>query len=192
MAIDPTKAFEVENGISFGGGVSILSDNFNPAVVGLDAILFSRYYRDNGETWVKNGAGVNDWLLLASASSVSASPPFEYYRDEITSAGEYLLCGGMVPSNTRGRPVPISNGQLVTAFVSSKKIDTYNVDVEVRTDPGGIPTFTHLTTFSVSGTRKVTIPITGANLNLGDELVMKISSGSVEDVLIGVIIFGQT
>jgi len=191
MTIDPTKSFEVPDGIDLGTGFRFMSGTFDPSSVGLDTGLFSRYYRDNGETWVKNGVADTDWLLLVSSASVSASPPFEFYRGELVSDGEYLFAGGQVPSNNRGRPVPVSNGQVISAFFSSTSVATVSFDIEIRTDPGGVPTFTHLKTFSVTGSRKVIIPLTGANVGQGDELVMRLSSGSAVDPLVGIVIYGQ-
>ena len=116
------------------------------------------------------------------APGTAASPGFQYGRFGTVTSGTYLQVVGGNPSNTTGIPVPFA-GFLTRIAVINKASNTFDITVE-RRDTG--PTFVTLKTVSIVALRKDTFDVTGDTIAVsdGDEIVVKQSSGTSENVAV--------
>jgi hypothetical protein len=117
--------------------------------------------------------------------SVSASPGFTWGRSGNTPANTWLL-NDTVPSNKAGRLTFLTNAFILNVFVASEEIDTY--DVGVYEHSGGTPVL--LTTVSIVATRGGSFPVNVAVTD-GEELAVKIDSGSCKNPVVGLILTGD-
>lgn len=117
----------------------------------------------------------------------SASPGFSWGRSGNSNVGTYLQVDS-VPSNLAGRIVPLSSGIISDIFMTCEKITTCSVEIQVRVGA----TFTTIHTETLTASRKKTSSLTGVTVSLGDELCCRISSGSAKNIVVGVIIKGNT
>jgi len=115
---------------------------------------------------------------------VSASPGFTWGRKGTVSSGVYLL-NDDVPSNVTGRVVPFTGPTIRKIFVTNGSASTFNVSLY---EHDGV-TYTLLTTVSLSSQRAasftVNVPVT-----TGKQLAIKITSGSADNPVVGVILDG--
>ncbi len=116
-----------------------------------------------------------------------SSPGFSYGRSGPCSAGTYLQIDG-VPSNKAGRLVPFSTASLSNIFVVCESDSTF--DIEIQTRIGVV--FTTVYTASLINQRTFTVTnITNVEFLQGDELCVKIGSGSTANVNVGLIVRGS-
>jgi hypothetical protein len=65
--VDPTKAFEAENGFQVSGQSGIFSGDIDPSVSGLDAPVGSLFMRtSSSQLWRKVDTGTTDWIRQAA------------------------------------------------------------------------------------------------------------------------------
>ena len=115
---------------------------------------------------------------------VSASPGFVYGRAGDVSAGTYLQVLATVPSNTAGNIVPF-DGLITRVFITNEADNTFDIQIQTR-DNG---TFTDLgSTLSLVAARKISFPSLTLSVSDGDEVVVKLDSGSGRNIQVGLII----
>lgn len=134
-----------------------------------------------------NGFIATDSQAAIEEIGASASPGFSFSRQGTSVAGTYLQVD-TVPSNQAGRIVPLTSGIITDVFVSCQNNSTFTVQLQKRVGN----TFTTFYTITVTNARKLTQSVTGVPVTLGDEICARISSGSVANVVVGVIIRGST
>jgi hypothetical protein len=117
----------------------------------------------------------------------SASPGFSFSRSGVTAAGTYLQVDA-VPSNQAGRIVPLTSGMVTDAFVSCQTAATFTIEFQKRVGT----TFTTFLTITVTNARKLTQSLTGVPVALGDEICARVGSGTVSNVVVGIILRGAT
>lgn len=124
--------------------------------------------------------------FFSSAQLSSSTPGFSFGRSGTINAGTYLQIDN-VPSNLAGRIVPFAQGQLSYIFVSCEANATFDISIQTRS--GVI--FTTVKTISVSAARKETFLIDDVVFAFEDEVCVLISSGTVSNVVVGLIIQGN-
>lgn len=117
----------------------------------------------------------------------SASPGFSFGRSGNSNAGTYLNVDS-VPSNQAGRIVPLTSGFITDVFLTCQTNATCSLQIQRRVGN----TFTTIYTISLSNERKKTESVSGVAVSLGDELCVRVSSGSISNVVFGLIIRGGT
>lgn len=116
-----------------------------------------------------------------------STPGFSFGRSGACSAGTYLQVDS-VPSNLAGRIVPFSTATLSNIFVSCQTTATFTIEVQTRLGS----TFTTVYTATISANRIFTqTGISTVNFVLGDEVCVRIGSGSCANVIVGLIIKGS-
>lgn len=116
-----------------------------------------------------------------------SSPGFSFSRSGACSAGTYLQVDS-VPSNLAGRIVPFSTAALSNVFISCQTAATFTLEVQVRVGT----TFTTVYTATVSNSRKFTeVNISNVQFVLGDEVCVKVGTGSCSNVVLGLVIKGS-
>lgn len=133
-----------------------------------------------------NGFTSNNVQNAIEEIGASASPGFSFGRSGTSNVGTYLQVDS-VPSNLAGRIVPLVTGFITDIFISCQNASTFNIQIEKRVGN----TFTLLHTETVTNQRKKTSSIS-IPIVLGDELCCKVSSGSVSNVIVGLIVRGET
>ena len=125
---------------------------------------------------------------LANGGGNSASPGFTFGRSGNVNTNTWLL-NETVPSNLTGRRVPLNSATIVELFVSSQQLDTYTLGL--YSHDGDSINLTLLDTFSIvasrGGTKSVSISIAK-----NKQLAMKLTAGSCNDIVAGVIVRGVT
>jgi hypothetical protein len=123
-----------------------------------------------------------------SVSPIADSTPgFSFGRSGACTVGTYLQVDS-VPSNLAGRLVAFSAANLSNVFVSCQSPATFTIEVQVRV--GAV--FTTVYTATITASRKFTqTGISGVEFLLGDEVCVKIGSGSCSNVIVGLIIKGS-
>ncbi len=116
---------------------------------------------------------------------VSASPGFTWGRSGNTS--DTYLSNDSVPSNTSGRLVPVTSGEITTIFIAAELNSTATIEVRLRVGS----TFTTIASCPYGGTRKVTCSIASPPpVALNDELAIYVS-GAAKNPVVGIIIKGS-
>ena len=115
-----------------------------------------------------------------------SSPGFSFGRSGTCTAGTYLLVDS-VPSNLAGRIVPFLTAELTNIFIVCSVPATFTVELQVRSGS----TFTTIQTVSVSNARKFTQKLEGIQLQLGDELCVRVGTGSCANIIAGIITRGN-
>lgn len=124
---------------------------------------------------------------ISVAPIADSSPGFSFGRQGACSANTYLQVDG-VPSNQAGRLVPFTTAELSSVFIACQDVATFTIEVQTRNGA----TFTTVYTASISGTRKFTeTNITNVEFTQGDELCVKIGSGSTSNVIVGLVVRGS-
>lgn len=117
--------------------------------------------------------------------AVSASPGFTWGRSGNIS--NTYLQNDTVPSNTAGRLVPVTTGEITTIFAAAE--NTSSATIEIRRRVGVV--FTTIATCPYGGTRKVTCNVVSPpSVALNDELAVYVS-GSAKNPVVGIIIKGS-
>lgn len=134
-----------------------------------------------------NGFVATDVQTAIEEIGASASPGFSFGRSGTSNAGTYLQVDG-VPSNQAGRIVPLTSAFISDIFISCQTAATFSIQIQKRV--GNV--FTTIFTQTITASRVFTGPVIGVSVNLGDELCCRVSSGSVNNVVVGVIVKGGT
>jgi len=119
-------------------------------------------------------------------SITSASPGFGFGRASRVNTGTWLQCES-VPSNKAGRHVYINNAKVVSVFVSSENIDTFDISVYHHT--GDETNLTYLGTVSVVASRGLTATVNWT-VPTNTQLALKLSSGSGRNLVCGLELSG--
>lgn len=135
-----------------------------------------------------NGFSSTDVQNAIEEIGISASPGFSWGRSGNATSGTWLQ-NESVPSNKSGRYIAIDNPKIVEIFASNEDISTYTVQIyEHEGNEINLTLIGSLTVTSArGGSAKVNIPITK-----GRQLALIISSGSVRNIVAGVIIKGDS
>jgi hypothetical protein len=125
---------------------------------------------------------------LCTQVSQSASPGFSWGRSGNVSSGTWLQ-NDNVSSNKAGRTVTFGSPQIVRIFVATEDLNTYTV--EVYEHEGDSINLTLLTSLSVVASRTgdsgaISVPMTS-----GEQLAVKLSSGSAKNIVVGMILTGE-
>ena len=134
-----------------------------------------------------NGFISTDTQAAIEEIGASASPGFSFSRSGTTLSGTYLQVDA-VPSNQAGRIVPLNSGFVTDVFVSCQNASTFTIDFQKRVGA----TFTTFLTITITNSRKLTQSLTGVPVTLGDEICARVGSGSVANVVVGMIVRGGT
>lgn len=128
------------------------------------------------------------WTPKAIDSSISrsASPGFTWGKSGNIGPGTYMD-NDTVPSNLAGRMVPIVSGYLSEVFVSNEDNNTFTIVAQKRTGS----TFTDLATISLTNQRTKVQSVSGALVLYGDEIAVKIGTGSAKNPVVGIVILGN-
>ena len=118
-------------------------------------------------------------------ASIAAAPGFSWGRSGTLPANTYLL-NDTVPSNISGRPVPLNNGVITTAFMTQENAVIFSFKIQKRT---GV-SFVDLSTITTSLQRAETFTSLNISVALNDEIAIKIVSGNPKNVDVGLIIKG--
>jgi hypothetical protein len=118
----------------------------------------------------------------------SASPGFTFGRSGNVNTNTWLL-NDTVPSNLTGRGVPLNSAVIVEFFVSSQASDTYTLGL--YSHDGNSINLALLDTISIVASRGDT-KIVSIAIAKNKQLAMKVTSGSCNNVVAGVIVRGVT
>lgn len=134
-----------------------------------------------------NGFSSSDVQGAIEEIGASASPGFSFSRSGTSNAGTYLQVDA-VPSNQAGRIVPLNTGFVTDVFISCQTAATFTVEFQKRVGS----TFTTFLTVTVTSARKLTQSLTATPVALNDEICARIGTGSVSNIVVGLIIRGGT
>ena len=123
---------------------------------------------------------------ISTAPIADSSPGFSFGRQGNCNSGTYLLVDS-VPSNLAGRIVPFLTAELTNLFIVCQNPATFTVELQVRNGS----TFTTIHTTTVTNSRKFTEKLENVQLQLGDELCIKIGSGSCQNIVVGIVTRGN-
>jgi len=123
---------------------------------------------------------------LNTTAAVSASPGFTWGRSGNSTAGAYLQ-NDTVPSNVSGRIVPLSSGNITNVFIACDVTATFSIKIQKRSGAS----FVDLTTVTITAARTGTFTVTGVPVVLNDEIAVQVSSGSAQNVVVGIVIKGS-
>ena len=124
---------------------------------------------------------------ISVAAIADSSPGFSFGRSGPCSAGTYLQIDG-VPSNLAGRLVPFSAASLSSMFVVCQDPSTFTIEVQTRVRS----MFTTIYTATLTAQRTMTATnITDIEFLQGDEICVKIGTGSTSNVNVGLIVRGS-
>jgi len=121
------------------------------------------------------------------ADQPAASPGFTWGKSGKVGPSIIYLLNDTVPSNITGRLVPIDDAIIAEVFVSNELNNTFIIAVEKRV--GAV--FVELLTISLIAQR-TKIQSFAVSVTRGDELAVKLKSGSAKNPVVGVIIKGDT
>lgn len=122
---------------------------------------------------------------ITVAPIAESTPGFSFGRSGNCAAGTYLQIDS-VPSNKAGRIVPFETAELTNVFIVCQDDATFSIEIQVRV--GSV--FTTVHTSSVTSSRKFTEMVEDVQFTLGDEVCIKIGSGSCSNIIVGLIIKG--
>lgn len=123
---------------------------------------------------------------ISVAPITDSSPGFSFGRSGTCTSGTYLLVDS-VPSNLAGRIVPFLTAELTNVFIVCSAAATFTVEFQIRSGS----TFTTIHTSTVTNSRKFTQKLENIQLQLGDELCVKIGSGSASNIIVGIVTRGN-
>lgn len=133
----------------------------------------------------ENRSLVGNLNELYIKADVSASPGFSWGKSGNINSGTYLD-NDTVPSNRAGRLVPISSGYIAEISVACENPATGTLTIQTRS--GAV--FTDIASISLSAQRIKTQSYT-VSVSKGDELAVYVSSGSLKNPVVGVVIKGE-
>jgi len=119
----------------------------------------------------------------------SASPGFSWGKGGSSGSGDWLR-NHEVPSNRTGIVNPVTNGEIVKIFASNSDINTFSIGIYQH--DGDEINLTLLHTVTVTAARSGTFVITGVTVTDGKQLAARVTSGNANEVLVGIIIKGET
>lgn len=115
----------------------------------------------------------------------SASPGFTWGKSGSVSSA--WLLNDSVPSNLAGRIVPV-DGEIVEVFVANEDANTFTVSVYERSGAS----FVLILSISLTSQRtKIQSYTTSNAVDKGDELAVKVTSGSAKNPVVGLVIKGE-
>lgn len=124
---------------------------------------------------------------ISVAPIADSTPGFSFGRSGTSSEGAYLLVDS-VPSNLAGRIIPFSEATLTSVFVVCQIDSTFTIEVQKR---AGI-LFTTVYTATLTSQRIFTeTGIADVEFTQGEEICVKIGSGTTSNVIVGLIIKGN-
>lgn len=124
---------------------------------------------------------------ISVAPIADSTPGFSFGRQGFVGSGSYLQIDG-VPSNQAGRVVPFATAQLNAVFISCQNSATFTVEVQTRV--GNV--YTTVYTATVTASRKFTeTNIQDIEFIQGDEICLKIGSGSCSNIVVGCVVKGN-
>ena len=115
---------------------------------------------------------------------VSASPGFMYGRAGDFATGTYLQVIATVPSNVAGNIVPF-DGLITRAFITNEGVNTFAIQIQRRSGASFVDIGSPL---SLVAARKTEFGSLSIAVSDGDEIVVKIASGSGRNAQVGLII----
>lgn len=119
-----------------------------------------------------------------TVNSISESTPgFTFGRSGLCSQGTYLLCD-QVPSNLAGRLIPFTNASISNIIVVCQSESTFDIVVQKRVSN----IFTDIYTASIISSRTFVAEINNVEILAGDELCVKVGSGSASNIIVGLVI----
>lgn len=188
MPFDSNKAFDAgENGVAYGEGKHLVTAG-DASPVGQQAPTWSRYYRTNGEFWIKFDTGANDWVIVRKGVvNQSASPGYNFGRAN-ASPGAFLERVGGVVSNRVGLPISI-NGILDSVIVDNEDSTSYTVVVFEHS--GNLAGRTNINTLVVSGFTGGAVYGLNQAVTLGKQLGAEITAGSAKNIGVTCILKGS-
>ena len=137
--VDPTKAFEAENGFQVSDHSGIFSGTIDPSVSGLDLAVGSLFMRSTtSQLWRKVDTGIYDWVRQASilywgaynitrvAESKVIPPGFSDLPNYGTSAFGISIDrkGTIERLNVRHNFGPAGNSNLVDYYIRKNGVNT--------------------------------------------------------------------
>lgn len=125
--------------------------------------------------------------IVRQIAAVTASPGFTWGDSGNIVSGTFLL-NDTVPSNRAGRTVPLKDAKITKVFVTVEVATTCDFQILKRVSAG---VFTVLATVSLVAQRNIVAEFTNVNVQQGDELAVKVSTGSCKNPVVGVIIVGS-
>lgn len=115
----------------------------------------------------------------------NSTPGFSFGRSGVVNSGTYLQIDG-VPSNLAGRIVPFAESSLAYIFVSCSEESTFSLEVQTRV----ANVFTTVYTLNVTSARTLTAEVSDVPFVFGNEIAVKIGSGSTSNVVVGLLLQG--
>lgn len=122
---------------------------------------------------------------ITVAPIADSTPGFSFGRSGNCTAGTYLQIDS-VPSNRAGRIVPFETAELSNIFIVCQEQSTFTIEIQTRVDS----IFTTIHTTTVNSSRVFTEKIENVQFVLGNEVCVKIGSGSCANIIVGLIIKG--
>lgn len=114
----------------------------------------------------------------------SASPGFMYGRAGDFSTGTYFQVIATVPSNVAGNIVPF-DGVITRAFITNEAVNTFSIQIQRRSGASFIDLGSAL---ALVAARKIEFASLSISVSDGDELVVRVASGSGRNGQVGLII----
>lgn len=122
---------------------------------------------------------------ISVAPIAESTPGFSFGRSGACASGTYLQIDS-VPSNKAGRVVPFETAELSNVFIVCQDVATFTIEIQTRV--GNV--FTTIHTSTVTSSRKFTEAVEDVEFTLGDEVCIKIGSGTCSNIIVGLIIKG--
>jgi hypothetical protein len=119
----------------------------------------------------------------------SASPGFTWGRSATNGAGTWLLNDG-VPSNRAGRTIVLGDSRIVRIFSATEDANTYTIDLYWH--EGNEINLTYLTTLTVIGSRSGNSGTINVSVPNGKQLAALIATGSAKNIVVGIVMQGDT
>lgn len=91
-----------------------------------------------------------------------------------------------IPSNRTGRVIPFYNAEIVQVMVSNENANTFTIEVYEYNGT----TFTLKATVTLTAERKKVVLFTGVTLTYGNELSVKVGSGSAKNLVVSALVRG--
>lgn len=135
-----------------------------------------------------NGFDSNNVQTAIEEIGASASPGFSFGRAGGLLASTWLQVDGNVPSNSAGRYIPINNPIVSKVFCSSDTVSTFTLTF--YTHEGNSVNLTSIGTLTVTAAKGADADVTWS-VTKGTQLAVRLTSGSANNVVAGVILKGS-
>lgn len=126
----------------------------------------------------------NNYISISNV--LDYAPGFSFSYPGYCASETYLQIDS-IPSNLASRVVPFNTAKLSKVFITCQENSTFDVDIQIRSNNNFITIYT----ISVSDSRIFNDSIQNVELNFGDEICVKLSNGSVTNIIVGLIIKGN-